>query len=187
MPTCWKTAGSSQIVRPPSSSTIRRFARPTSDIDMELFVTRLIEGLASGSLYALVAITLVVVYRATGHLNFAQGEMAMFGAYSAYLFWSAGLPLVASLIIAVGASFVVGYCMQMALIGPLSRRPDSEFAVVILTVAVFLGIDGLVVVIWGANPHQIASVFPGGADKYISVSGARIFYDNIGIMLTLAL
>ena len=49
---------------------------------MELFLQRLVDGLSEGSVYALLALGLVIIYRGTGHLNFAQGEMALFSTYA---------------------------------------------------------------------------------------------------------
>ena len=60
---------------------------------MDLLLDRVLDGLNNGVIYALLALALVSVYRGTGHLNIAQGEMAMFSAFIAYAFLAAGLPL----------------------------------------------------------------------------------------------
>ncbi len=59
---------------------------------MELFVQQLLSGLAVGGIYASLALALVMIYQATEHVNFAQGEMAMFSTYIAWALIDAGLP-----------------------------------------------------------------------------------------------
>ena len=52
---------------------------------MELFLQRLFDALGNGAIYASLALALAIIYKATGHLNFAQGEMAMFSAFIVYV------------------------------------------------------------------------------------------------------
>ena len=60
---------------------------------MELFLQRLFDGLSEGSVYSLLALGLVIIYRGTGHLNFAQGEMALFCTYVVYQCGEWGIPI----------------------------------------------------------------------------------------------
>lgn len=75
---------------------------------MELFLQRLFDGLSQGSVYALIALGLVIIYRGTGHLNFAQGEMALFATYVVYQFGEWGWPIGLSLVVGILVGFALG-------------------------------------------------------------------------------
>lgn len=101
---------------------------------MEAFVHQLVAGLSTGSIYASVALALVMIYQASGNVNFAQGEMAMFCAYIAWALIDAGLPYWLAFAITVLAAFVLGAGIQHVLIRPLRDAP------VLSVVAVFIGL-----------------------------------------------
>ena len=101
---------------------------------MESFVHQLLAGLASGGIYASLALALVVIYQATQHVNFAQGEMAMFSTFIAWALLQAGLPYVAAFGLTVALSFVVGAAVEFAVIRPMADKP------VLAVVVVFIGL-----------------------------------------------
>ena len=74
---------------------------------MEQFLQQIASGLANGAIYACVALALVMIYVSTDHLNFAQGEMAMFSTYISWQLMSWGLNFWLAFAIAVAASFVL--------------------------------------------------------------------------------
>ena len=80
---------------PTSSTTTRPSARRTWGSDMDLFVSQLFNGIGNGVVYASVALALVLIFRTTGLLNFAQGEMALFSTYLSWKFTTKGMPVVA--------------------------------------------------------------------------------------------
>lgn len=75
---------------------------------MERFFQYFFDGLSLGSIYALLALGLVVVFRGTGHLNFAQGEMAMICTFVVWQFNDWGIPLVLSIILGMIVGFALG-------------------------------------------------------------------------------
>ena len=75
---------------------------------MEALLHQIISGLATGGIYASIALALVMVYQATHLVNFAQGEMAMFSTYGAWTLIRAGIPYWEAFVIVVVASFVIG-------------------------------------------------------------------------------
>ena len=75
---------------------------------MEQFIQQLASGLANGAIYACVALALVMIYVSTDHINFAQGEMAMFSTYISWQLMSWGLSFWVAFVCAVVASFVLG-------------------------------------------------------------------------------
>ena len=101
---------------------------------MESFLHQVIAGLATGGIYASVALALVMIYQATHLLNFAQGEMAMFSTYIAWSLINAGVPYWAAFFATVAISFVLGVAIQRYVL----RRVRGQS--VLSLVAVFIGL-----------------------------------------------
>ncbi len=101
---------------------------------MDGLIHQLISGIASGGIYASVALALVMIYQATHHVNFAQGEMAMFSTYIALTLIQAGVPYWVAFIIVVPVSFAIGAIIQRVLMEPLAKAP------VLASVGVFIGL-----------------------------------------------
>ena len=95
---------------------------------------QIMSGIATGSIYASVALALVMIYQATHHVNFAQGEMATFSTYIALTFIHAGFPYWVALGIAVVFSFCVGVAIERLLMRPLANAP------ILASVGVFIGL-----------------------------------------------
>jgi branched-chain amino acid transport system permease protein len=150
---------------------------------MDRFFDALFLGLSSGSVYALVALSLVVVYRGTGHLNFAQGEMATLSAYITWIFaFDHGVTLVVATLIGMVFGFLLGATVEITLVRPLAKK--SPLAVFVATIALFLGINALTTGIWGAPPDEaIDSLFPNDPEDFWRVAGTVWRYQNIGIFL----
>ena len=101
---------------------------------MESFLHQVIAGLATGGIYASVALALVMIYQATHLLNFAQGEMAMFSTYIAWSLINAGVPYWAAFFATVAISFILGVAIQRYVL----RRVRGQS--VLSLVAVFIGL-----------------------------------------------
>ena len=99
---------------------------------MELFFQRVVDGLASGAIYAAIALALVLIYRSTSLLNFAQGEMAMFSTFIGWMFVDAGLPVAVAIAFAMAISFLGGAAIERFLIRPVGQ--DNLLAIVIVTI-----------------------------------------------------
>jgi branched-chain amino acid transport system permease protein len=97
---------------------------------MTLFLQRLFDAFDNGAIYAAMALALALIYKSTGHLNFAQGEMAMFSAFVAYVLSSEqGMPTWLAIVISMVLSFVFGAVVERTLIRPLERRNPKSSAV----------------------------------------------------------
>lgn len=134
-------------------------------------------GLTSGSLYALVALSLVLVYRASGAVNFAQGEFIVFGALSTGSFLSWGLPLFAAVPLAVVTVMTLGVLVESLLVRRLLG--SSVAAVITLTIGSSLALRGIALVIWGRQ-GQAMDPFVHGS---LHVAGATLPYQvlwNVG-------
>ena len=101
---------------------------------MDAFVHQLLAGLATGGIYASVALALVMIYQATHHINFAQGEMAMFSTFIAWSLIQAGLPYWVAFVATVMISFVLAAVVEFTVIRPMHDKP------VLSVVVVFIGL-----------------------------------------------
>ncbi|GAA4402083.1 branched-chain amino acid ABC transporter permease [Quisquiliibacterium transsilvanicum] len=147
---------------------------------MEAFLHQVFSGLSTGGIYASVALALVMIYQATHHINFAQGEMATFSTFIAWAMINSGMPYWAAFFLTVGISFVGGYLIQRIILKPVEKAP------VLTNVIVFIGL----LVIFNAMAgwmfeHTIKafqSPFPKDAwyaTKYFSAHE----FGSIGVML----
>ncbi len=156
---------------------------------MERFFEALFIGLSSGAIYALVALGIVVVFRGSGHLNFAQGEMATLSAYIAWLVttWTIpgldwDIPLWAATVVAMLFGFALGAAAEMVVVRPLARR--SPLAVFVALIAVFLGINAFDAGMWDAPPQEIiGSLFPDKPEDFIHIFGTTWRWENIGTLV----
>lgn len=155
---------------------------------MELFLQRTVDGLSEGGVYALLALGLVIIYRGTGHLNFAHGEMALFCAYAVYQFGEWGIPIGIAVVMGMGVGFLVGATAEVALVRPVARK--SAFAVFIVTIGLFQFLNWLDGAIWGGQQlpntgvgsKQVSypSLFPAADDDFVTIFGAEITIKSLG-------
>ncbi|XGU21058.1 hypothetical protein ACETU7_13410 [Rhodococcus sp. 3Y1] len=150
---------------------------------MTLFLERLISGLTNGSIYAILALALVVVFRATGTINFAQGELALFTTFVAWWLTTMSWPIWAAIGAALALGFLLGALMERLLIRPVQRR--SDMAVLIVALGLFTGLNSLAGMLWGSETKIMPSPFPNGPTDYISVGGARVYGDALGVLVAL--
>jgi branched-chain amino acid transport system permease protein len=151
-------------------------------------------GLQNGAIYAVVAVALVLIFKATTLINFAQGELAMFGAFIVYVFAvNIGLWLWLSIIIGMVFSAALGALIERSLVRPFD--PDDHLPVVLITLGLFLILNALAGDIWNYQKRVMPSAFgkfPSwvpwwGGDQYLTVLGTRLQYQTIGIWLMLGI
>ncbi len=144
-----------------------------------------LNGLARGSIYSLIALGLVVIYRGTGHLNFAQGEMALFATFGAWWFNDHGVPLWISILLAAAGAFVVGGVIEYSLIRPAGKK--SPFAVVVVTIGLFQAFNSLSGLLFkgAATGLKFGTLFPNKPTDFFRLPGGAIWrYENIGVLMT---
>ncbi|HEY2074210.1 MAG TPA: branched-chain amino acid ABC transporter permease, partial [Gaiellaceae bacterium] len=149
--------------------------------DMAAFLQQVVSGLATGAIFASLALALVLIYRATEVINFAQGEMAMACVYFAYQLMLWGLSYWAAFFATLGIAFVFGVVTQQVVIRPVQHR--SIIAVVIVTVGLFILIDGLVEWKWSANQRFMQAPFGNQVYHLGSVPIARQQIGTIVIVI----
>jgi branched-chain amino acid transport system permease protein len=125
---------------------------------MEQFIQQVASGLANGAIYALVALALVMIFTATDHLNFAQGEMAMFSTYMCWQLIQWGVNFWPALLITAALSFVLGVLIERIILRPLHSAPVlSNVVVFIGLLAIFHSLAGA---IWSHTIKNFPSPFP---------------------------
>jgi branched-chain amino acid transport system permease protein len=105
---------------------------------MDAFLYQVMAGLATGGIYASLALALVMIYQATHLVNFAQGEMAMFSTYIAWSLLEAGVPYWGAFLLTVAVSFVIGVLIQRIVIRPVENAPVLAVVTVFIALLVIL-------------------------------------------------
>lgn len=147
-----------------------------------LLLQRTFDGLSNGFIYAAMAMALVLIYKATTVVNFAQGEMAMFGTFLAYVFGrTLGLPTPLAIILAMVVSALAAAGIERVLIRPFD--PRNHLAVTIVTLGLFLILNSLAGVIWGYDNRAFPSPFPG-RNKSITIVGAKLEWASLFTWIT---
>jgi branched-chain amino acid transport system permease protein len=142
-----------------------------------LEVGRIVAGLADGSVYASLALALVLIYQSTRAINFAQGEMATFSTFIAWSLMNHGFSFWAAFPLVLAISFVGGIGIERAIIRPVENAP--VLTIVIVTLGLALLLNGLMYVIWGGGDRA----FNGGfSSRTVQVAGAHISIQYIGII-----
>ncbi len=140
------------------------------------FFQQVVSGLASGGIYASLALALVLIHRATGIINFAQGEMAMF---TTFILWTLtanhGWPYWPAFVVTLLAAFVGGVGIHRLVIRPVER--GSVLTIVIVTIGLLLVLNGAATWIWSGETRAVESPFP---TRTIDVGGVAISLQDVG-------
>ena len=147
---------------------------------MERFVQVIVDGWATGSLYGALALAVVLIYRSTGIVNFAQGEMAMFSTFVAWALLEAGLPLALALLGTLVLSFLGGMLIERLIVRPVEG--GEVLTVVIVTLGLFILINSGAGLIWGFGNRSFPSVFGDGT---LTVAGVGVAVESLGIVAVL--
>ena len=140
------------------------------------FLQQVVSGLASGGIYASLALAIVLIYRATQVVNFAQGEMAMFTTFVAWSLMER-MPYWPAFALTLVLAFAGGVVLQLAFIRPLRNAP--VLATVIVTIGLLIGLNGLARVIWGNEPRVLESPF---STDPIRIGGVAFSAQDLGII-----
>jgi branched-chain amino acid transport system permease protein len=153
---------------------------------MKLFVEQFLNGFGNGVVFGSVALAMVLIFRTTGVLNLAQGEMALFSTYISWKFTTTGMPVVAAIALSAAIAFVAGGLIERVLIRPVEEA-RSPLNVVIVILGLFLGFNSLAQLVFGTDPQQMPSPFPSGRVELFSSGGdaVDIRKDTIGLIVVL--
>ncbi|MGE4335937.1 MAG: branched-chain amino acid ABC transporter permease [Pigmentiphaga sp.] len=150
---------------------------------MDYFIQLVMSGLVTGAIYGLVAMGFAIIFKATGIINFAQGEVGMITAYAT---WSVagilGTGAIATVLLAIVIGAVLGLVSERLIMRPMLGEP--VLSVVLVTVGLAVVLRALVTIIWGAAPHKFEMA---GADRLVDIGGTAIRVGQISVVVFLIL
>ncbi|WP_420621574.1 branched-chain amino acid ABC transporter permease [Candidatus Poriferisodalis sp.] len=165
---------------------------------MTLFLQRVFDSFANGSAYAALAVAISMVFRSTGVLNLAQGQLAMLSAYIAVVFaalpadhvafanwltpFATPWPIWAAVAAAVVVSAVLGALLEYTVIRPMHGDPVPTIGA---TLGLYLLVGVFVVKHFGGRQRFLGSPFPQEHSDRFVIGGARLWFDSIGLTLTM--
>jgi len=139
---------------------------------------QIVSGLASGGVYALLALAIVIVHRSTGVINFAQGELATLSAFICFALMNHGWAFWPAFFATLALSFGGGIVLQTVVIRPIQGGP--VVGIVILTIGLLIAINGLMTWIWGGASQQLHGPF---STAPIRVAGVAFSKQDIGVIV----
>ncbi len=142
---------------------------------MDLFLQRLFDALTNGSTYALIAVAMVLIFKATTLINFAQGEQAMLGAFIVLQLWKWGIPMWGAVVIGMIFSGILAACLERTFIRKFD--PADHLPLVIITLGLFLVINAVAAIIWRFDPLSFPQLFPSG--KAVTIGNASLSWYSI--------
>jgi branched-chain amino acid transport system permease protein len=142
------------------------------------FAQQIAAGVREGAIYAGLALALVIIYRSTRVINFAQGEMATFTTFIAWSLMNHGLSFWTAFPIVLAIAFAGGVAIERVLIRPVENA--SVITIVIVTLGLALLLNGLMSLIWGGGNRQFRGPF---STRTIDVGGVPISVQDIGIVV----
>lgn len=149
---------------------------------MELLLARIFDGLSNGSTYAMIALALVLIFKATTLINFAQGEFAMFGGFIVLvLTFEQGIPMWISVVLAMFLTAVAAAGIERTLIRPFD--PSDHLPLVIITLGLFLLVNAIAGIIWRFDPRAFPELFPSG--NVFTIGNATLRWYTVFTVITL--
>jgi branched-chain amino acid transport system permease protein len=152
---------------------------------MDIFVQQVISGLATGSIYAALALALVMIYEATDVVNFAQGEMAMFATYVCWSMLNAGMPYWGAFFATLAVAFVGGVLIERVIIRPVENAPI--LSIVIVTIGLLVIFNSMAGWIYSYVQKPFPSPFPKEPIKFGEIVFGAHDLGQIGVTLVVLL
>ena len=144
---------------------------------MQELAQQVVSGLATGSIFASLALALVLIYRSMNVINFAQGEMAMFTTFVAWQFTEHGVPIWIAFLLTVIVAFVGAVVLERVIIRPIEGAPP--LTIVIVTLGMLITFNGLAGWIWGYVVKSFPSPFPATP---IQIGGVGVSAQDLGVI-----
>ena len=146
-----------------------------------LALQQIIGGLATGAIYATLALALVLINRATRVVNFAQGQMAVLSTYVAWALLQAGMSTGMAVASAVVLAIPLGAFLEHFAIRRVAK--ESPLVVIVVTIGLLILLNGIAGFIWSQEIKPFPSLFPAGA---VRVAGLAVSLESVGIIAVLA-
>jgi len=137
---------------------------------MSAILEHLVIGIAVGAVYSIVALGFVLIYKATGIFNLAQGSLLCLGAYICYVFSiTVGLPFYLAVILTLLVAFVLGLLIEVIFLRRMIGQP--QLAILMLTIGIYLMVRGIVLIVWGVYSKSFPQYLP---TQSVTLLGASI-------------
>jgi branched-chain amino acid transport system permease protein len=146
-------------------------------VDWAGVAQQVVAGLSSGGTYATLAVALVLIYRATGVVNFAQGELAMLSTFIAWTLTQHGFTYWPAFVATVLVSFAGGIALERVVIRPVERAPVLTIAIV--TIGLFFVVNGAAFWIWSPEVKSMPNAF---STRPIQIAGVAFSISDLGII-----
>ncbi len=151
---------------------------------MTFFIQLLVTGIVVGSIYGLVALGFVLIYRASDALNLANGEFVLIGAYISLTIMTAyNLPFILAVLITLVFSAIVGLVVERIILRPLQNAP--VISVIMATIGLSSVLGGAVHMIWGTQPKSFPAVFPATPVEFSGIIIAPVYLYSFIIVMVL--
>jgi ABC-type branched-subunit amino acid transport system ATPase component/branched-subunit amino acid ABC-type transport system permease component len=151
---------------------------------VKVFIQFAVLGLGAGAAYAILAQGIVLIYRGSGVLNFAQGAIGMFSAYVFFHLTSSGWPVVPAVLVGLACGAVLGMLMQLLVMRRLRGSPTLIRT--IATLGVLIVLQSVAIIIWGPSPELVTSALPQHAWQVvgITITSDRLILLGVAVVLT---
>ena len=138
---------------------------------MDTFIQLTINGLSNGAILALAALGFVLIYKATGVINFAQGEFLLIAAFVAwFMLVEVGVPWVIGIAVCVLVAIAIGLLVERLILRPMVGEP--VISVIMVTIGLAAVLSALVQIIWGTRPRAFPDFIPGGSVELLGATVA---------------
>ncbi|HTX57614.1 MAG TPA: branched-chain amino acid ABC transporter permease [Candidatus Acidoferrales bacterium] len=144
---------------------------------LQALAQQIASGLATGSIFASLALALVLIYRSMNVINFAQGEMAMFATFVAWQLIQVGVPFWAAFAITIVVAFAGAVLVERVVVRPVEGSPP--LTIVIVTLGLLITFNGLAGWIWGYATKSFPGPFP---DTPVAVGGVSLSEADLGVI-----
>jgi branched-chain amino acid transport system permease protein len=144
---------------------------------MTNFLQQIVSGLASGGIYGLLALAIVLIHRSTGIVNFAQGELATLSAFVCWTLLDHGWAFWPAFGATLALSLAGGIAIQQTLIRPIQNGPPV--GILIMTIGLLIAVNGLTTWIWGGAAKQFKGPF---STSPIKVGGVAFSKQDLGVI-----
>lgn len=147
---------------------------------MQSLLQLIASGVAAGIIFGSLGLAFVLIYQATRTLNLAQGEIAALGTFAAWTLLQAGLPYWLVFVVMAACSFAAGFIIHRVLVQPLENR--SHFSLIVVTLALLIGINGLDLFIWGGDINKFPTPFE---QRPVNIGGVVVNSHDLGTIAVL--
>jgi branched-chain amino acid transport system permease protein len=150
---------------------------------MENFFNALVSGLISGTLYAVMALGLTIIYGISRVFNFGHGIVAVMGGYLTWTFFTnIGLPIFASILLMLPIMYLFGWFVYRFAIGSLMKKPNADFSTVLFMLGLGIMLENIILQIFGPRVKAVPEFYEG----MVQIGFIRIKAHEITIIIIVA-